>query len=58
MIEGVDYFIIDQPSEIRTLGIVRPQGGVSRNITTVTQSGYLMLVKSFTDNLAWDVQRT
>lgn len=57
MIEGVDYFIIDQPSEIRTLGIVRPQGGVPQNITIVAQSGYLMLVKSFTDDLAWDVQR-
>lgn len=52
MIEGVDYFQI-QKSEKRTLGIEVP----NRGITAVTQSGYLMLVKSFTDDLAWDVQR-
>lgn len=57
LIEGVDYFIINQPNEIRTLGITRPQGGVSKTVTLITESGYLMLVKSFTDDLAWDVQR-
>ena len=57
LIEGVDYFIINQPNEIRTLGITRPQGGVSKTVTLLTESGYLMLVKSFTDDLAWDVQR-
>lgn len=50
-IEGVDYFKI-QPNEIRTVGITSPNGG-----TVVTESGYLMLVKSFTDDLSWDVQR-
>lgn len=50
-IEGVDYFKI-QPSEIRTVGIKSPNGG-----TVVTESGYLMLVKSFTDDLSWNVQR-
>lgn len=50
-IEGVDYFKI-QPNEIRTVGIASPNGG-----TVVTESGYLMLVKSFTDDLSWDVQR-
>ena len=56
-IEGVDFYAIDQPSEIRTLGITRPQGGTPQSVTLVTESGYLMLVKSFTDDLAWDVQR-
>lgn len=56
-IEGVDFFTVKQPSEIRTLGITRPQGGVPDKVTIVTESGYLMLVKSFTDDLAWDVQR-
>ena len=28
-----------------------------QDITLITESGYLMLVKSFTDDLAWDVQR-
>lgn len=50
-IEGVDYFKI-QPNEIRTVGITSPNGG-----TVVTESGYLMLVKSFTDDLSWDIQR-
>lgn len=57
LIEGIDYFIINQPNEIRMLGITRPQGGVSKTVTLITESGYLMLVKSFTDDLAWDVQR-
>ena len=56
-IEGEDYFTINQPSEIRTLGITRPQGGVPDKVTVVTGSGYLMLVKSFTDELAWQIQR-
>lgn len=56
-IEGEDYFTLNQPSEIRTLGITRPQGGVPKNVTLITESGYLMLVKSFHDDLAWNVQR-
>ena len=56
-IEGIDFHTITQPSEIRTLGIVRPQGGLPESVTIITESGYLMLVKSFTDDLAWDVQR-
>ena len=56
-IEGEDFFILTQPSEIRTLGIQRPQGGTPESVTLITESGYLMLVKSFTDDLAWKVQR-
>ncbi len=56
-IEEVDFFQLDQPSEIRTLGIERPQGGTPQAVTLITESGYLMLVKSFTDDLAWTVQR-
>ena len=54
-IEGVDYFKITA-SEFRTLfeGLdVRHQ----MDIILITESGYLMLVKSFTDALAWQVQR-
>lgn len=50
-IEGEDYFRI-QPNEIRTVGITSPNGGI-----VVTESGYLLLAKSFTDDLSWDVQR-
>ena len=56
-IEGEDFFILDQPDEIRSLGIQRPQGGTPESVTLITESGYLMLVKSFTDDLAWKVQR-
>lgn len=50
-IENEDYYKI-QPDEIRLVGIKSPNGG-----NVVTESGYLMLVKSFTDDLAWEVQR-
>lgn len=55
LIEGTDYFKISA-SEFRTLF-----GGLDArhqmDITLITESGYLMLVKSFTDDLAWTVQR-
>ena len=35
----------------------RHKGGARVPITLLTESGYLMLVKSFTDDLAWTVQR-
>ncbi len=44
-IEGEDYFVV-KPSEIN-----------NRGTTLITETGYLMLVKSFTDDLAWKVQR-
>ena len=57
LIENEDYFKIRksdvQMSEKRTLGIEVP----NRGITVLTESGYLLLVKSFTDDLAWKVQR-
>lgn len=56
-IENVDFYKVNEASEIRTLGISRPQGGVPNEIIVVTETGYLMLVKSFTDELAWKVQR-
>lgn len=56
-VSGVDFFKVTQPSEIRTLGITRPQGGIPNEIILITETGYLMLVKSFNDDLAWKVQR-
>lgn len=54
--EGVDYFVIDlTANEIRTQFGAGKNAG--RTLTVVTESGYLMLVKSFTDDLAWTVQR-
>ena len=56
-IEAVDFYRLTQPSEIRTLDFSRPQGGVPSEVILITETGYLMLVKSFTDDLAWKVQR-
>lgn len=55
-IEGVDFFKVC-PSEIRTHKIMDISSKTREDVTLVTESGYLMLVKSFTDDLAWDVQR-
>ena len=55
-IEGVDFFIVDLTTpEIRTQFGAGKNAGKTMYVTT--ESGYLMLVKSFTDDLAWDVQR-
>lgn len=56
-VEGVDFFDLDQPDEIRSLGFTRPQGGTPGKVSLITESGYTMLVKPFNDDLAWDVQR-
>ena len=51
-IEGTDYFVRKTDEAKNEFNIVAPNG-----LTLITESGYLMLVKSFTDDLAWDVQR-
>lgn len=56
-VENEDFIEVVEPSEIRTLGLERPQGGVPEKVILITEQGYLMLVKSFTDDLAWKVQR-
>lgn len=54
-IEGEDFYKIS-PSEFRT-AIGKMDSRQSNDVTLITESGYLMLVKSFTDDLAWSVQR-
>lgn len=56
-VEGEDFYTLNQPDEIRRFGLERPQGGTPDSVILITESGYLMLVKSFTDDLAWKVQR-
>lgn len=54
-VENEDYFIITrEKSNVRNsyIGNIPPKG-----LTLITESGYLMIVKSFTDDLSWDVQR-
>lgn len=54
-VEGEDYFIV-KPSDIQNDEIRRTEIN-NRGTVLITESGYLMLAKSFTDDLAWDVQR-
>ena len=54
-IEGTDFFKIS-PSEFRTT-IGDMDLRQQNEITLISESGYLMLVKSFTDDLAWTVHR-
>lgn len=60
-IENEDYFVVTpqtlentELSEKRTL---EKSVTSNRGTALITEQGYLMLVKSFTDDLAWDVQR-
>ena len=50
-LKGIDYYFI-RGDEFRPLGIDSNFGGY-----LLTESGYLMLVKSFRDERAWEVQR-
>lgn len=51
-VEGEDYFVRNSSEAKNEFKITAPNG-----LVLVTESGYLMLVKSFTDDLSWDVQR-
>lgn len=60
-IENIDYFLITREDfngrnssndENVNIGNIPPKG-----LTLITESGYLMIVKSFTDDLSWSVQR-
>lgn len=55
LVKDEDFYLIDfaKKDEFRTFGIDVP----TRGLTLITESGYLMLVKSFTDDLAWKVQK-
>lgn len=55
-IEGEDYFKVCA-SEFRTRKIANISSKAQEDITLITESGYLMLVKSLTDDLAWKVHR-
>lgn len=54
---GEDYYVV-KPKDLENSQMTSENITVNpRGTTFVTESGYLMLVKSFTDDLAWDVQR-
>ena len=53
--EGTDYVVLsrDFNGTQSTIENIPPKG-----ITLLTESGYLMIVKTFTDDLSWQVQRS
>lgn len=51
-IEGEDYFVLNADEAQETFNIAAPNG-----LVLMTEQGYLMLVKPFSDELAWEVQR-
>lgn len=53
-IKDVDYFHLSYEEVRATNFVERPN---SQGLTLITESGYLILVKSLTDDLAWKVQR-
>lgn len=57
-VEGTDYFMLkpSENSKVQNMyfcNITIP----TRGITVLTETGYLMIVKTFTDDLSWSVQR-
>ena len=55
-IEGEDFFRVS-PDEIRRTRLFDIPDKATTDYALITEQGYLMLVKSFTDDLAWEVQR-
>lgn len=55
-IEGEDYIKVCA-DEIRTNKIMDISSKARNDVVMMTESGYLLLVKSFTDDLSWNVQR-
>lgn len=54
--EGEDFFLVGS-DEIRTSRLFPISDNDYMDKVLITEQGYLMLVKSFTDDLAWEVQR-
>lgn len=53
--DGLDYIVLTKGNvngTQSTIGNIPPRG-----ITLLTETGYLMIVKTFTDDLSWSVQR-
>ncbi|MFZ1325955.1 MAG: ORF6N domain-containing protein [Candidatus Contendobacter sp.] len=58
-IEGEDYFYLADSESLSVFRTSHPGilKDAANEITLITESGYLMLVKSFTDDLSWQIQR-
>lgn len=57
LIEGEDYFVVGSDEIRRNSPEAIPDALRRNDVILLAESGYLMLVKSFTDDLAWQVQR-
>ena len=60
LIEGEDFFIVPYDEWKKNIAVQNMDGDMRRQrnpMTFLTESGYLLLVKSFQDDLAWKVQR-
>ena len=51
-IEGEDYFVLETDEAQKSFNIAAPNG-----LALITEQGYLMLVKPFSDDLSWRVQK-
>lgn len=56
---GVDYFELSgaEAVDFATTNFVGTNPSKVRSLMLITESGYLMIAKSLTDDLAWEVQR-
>ena len=58
LIEGEDYFVLSREIFSESLGVI--QDFIPNNVKKIslfTESGYLMLVKTFDDELSWKIQK-
>lgn len=56
-IEGVDFFILTKEFSNESNCPIRNISIPNKGITLLTETGYLMIVKSLSGDLAWSVQR-
>lgn len=58
-IAGIDYFELNgsEAVDFATANFVSTNPSKVRSLMLITESGYLMIAKSLTDDLAWEVQR-
>lgn len=56
-IENEDYIVVTRENSKGTNFVLLNIDVPTRGITLLTEIGYLMLAKSFTDDLSWQVQR-
>lgn len=56
-IEGEDFFSLSKENSNGTNCPIRNISIPNKGITVLTESGYLLIAKSFNDDLSWNVQR-